>query len=140
MISVIIPMYNGESTIEKCLKALKQQSFNGKFEVIVVDDGSTDNGANLAEKLGVKVIRQKNKGPASARNNGAKIATGDIIVFTDSDCVPSESWLAEMAEPLKDKGITGVQGAYKTKQKKLIARFAQLEIESRYERMKNLNL
>jgi glycosyltransferase involved in cell wall biosynthesis len=137
MISVIIPAYNSEHSIGECLRALKEQQLGEAFEIIVVDDGSTDSTASIVQQAkGVKLVQQKNAGPAKARNAGAEAAKGRIIVFTDSDCAPEKSWLKEMVAPFEDENVAGVQGAYKTRQKELIARFVQLEIEDRYERMK----
>jgi len=62
-------------------------------------------------------------------------AKAEIIVFLDSDCIPASDWLEKMLEPFTEKNVVGVQGAYKTKQKELIARFTQLEINYRYNRM-----
>lgn len=137
MISVIIPAYNAEKTISNCLHALEEQSVKEKFEVIIVDDGSTDRTAETAKGFkGVRVILQANKGPAGARNHGAREACGEILVFTDADCEPAPNWLMEMARPLEDSLVGGVQGAYATRQKEAVARLVQLEIEERYERMK----
>jgi glycosyltransferase involved in cell wall biosynthesis len=89
--SVIVPAYNAESTIGKCLDALERQNIpRDEYEVIVVDDGSTDNMPGIVKRFPVKYISQQNKGPASARNRGAGEAKGEIILFTDSDCVPRE--------------------------------------------------
>lgn len=135
--SVIIPAYNSASTIAECIRALKAQDFQKKdYEIIVVDDGSKDKTAFIAEKEGTKVLRQHNAGPAKARNNGAKFANGKILVFTDADCIAEKNWLQEMLKPFKDPKVIGVQGAYKTAQKSIVARFAQIEIEERYELMK----
>lgn len=138
--SIIIPVFNAEKTIKDTLRALEKQEGIARkdFEVIAVDDGSTDKTIQMARKFrNVKLLKQKHKGPAAARNLGARKAKGDVIVFTDSDCVPESNWLKEMLEPFKDKEIIGVQGAYKTKQKSLIARFGQAEIEERYDKMLN---
>ena len=133
--SIIIPAYNAESTIGECLKALEKQSFKD-FEVIVIDDGSKDKTSEVAKGFkGVKVFSQKNAGPAKARNLGAKNAKGEIIIFTDSDCVPEKKWLEETLKPMKDPKIAGVQGTYKTSQKEIVARLIQLEIEQRHEKM-----
>jgi len=132
--SVIIPAYNEEKTIGKTLESLKKQSFRD-FEIIVVDDGSKDGTAEIAKKNGAKVIKQKNAGPAAARNNGARNAKGEIVVFIDADCVADERWLEHMLKPFSDKEVAGVQGAYKSNQKSLVARFTQLDIEDRYKRL-----
>ena len=134
--SVIIPVRNGSRTMQECLEALLAQNLGQGFEVIVVDDGSTDNTAGIVEKYPrAKLIKQKPLGPAEARNNGAENADGEIIVFTDADCVPEKNWLFEMLRPFSDKNVAGVQGAYKTRQTGLMARFTQIEIEYRYKKM-----
>lgn len=133
--SIIIPAYNAEKTLEKCLAALREQSF-GDFETIVVDDGSKDSTKKIAKSFKeVKLLEQANAGPATARNNGATQAKGEIIVFLDSDCVAEKNWLEEMLAPLENNEIAGVQGTYKNKQKELIARFTHLEIEKRHSKM-----
>lgn len=136
MISVIIPVYNGEKTIGECLNSLIDQT-KKPDEIIVIDDGSKDKTKNTVKTFeNVILLEQEHKGPAVARNLGARNAKGDILLFTDSDCVPDKNWLEEMMKPFENEVIVGVQGRYKTKQKELIARFSQLEIEDRYERMK----
>jgi len=135
VISVVVPVYSGEETLGRCLDALLDQDYEGEYEIIVVDDGSTDRTRELVAKYPVKLLEQKHHGPAAARNFGARGAEGEIVVFTDADCVPEKSWLREMLRPLRDENIAGVQGAYKTDQGELTARFVQYEIEERYERM-----
>ncbi len=135
--SVIIPVYNAETTLSLCLKALSHQSVAKEdYEVIVIDDGSTDNTSNIAKKFNVNYISQTNQGPATARNKGARAARGDIILFTDSDCIPDHSWIKEMVSPFKDSDVVAVKGIYKTSQKELAARFAQAEFEDRYDLLK----
>lgn len=139
MISVIIPIYNGEGVIADCLESLLNQNYpKNKYEIIVVDDGSTDNTVNVVSKFkGVKLIRQKHRGPAAARNLGVKKSKGNIVLFTDADCVPSKNWIKNMLEPFKNKEIVGVAGTYKTLNKKsLIARFVGYEITKRHEKLK----
>ncbi|MDA8141155.1 MAG: glycosyltransferase [Desulfobacteraceae bacterium] len=134
MISVIIPAYNAEKTIAACLESLIRQSLPvTAYEVIVVDDGSSDATAQIIQRFPVTLIRQKNQGPAAARNAGAEAARGDIIVFTDSDCELEELFLFNITRPFADPAIAGVQGRYQTRQKSLTARFCQYEIEERYE-------
>jgi len=137
--SVIIPVRNGAGCILNCLRAVYYQEFDGEFEVIVVDDGSTDNTAALVSGKFPKALflRQKPLGPAAARNNGAKRARNEIIVFTDADCVPSRNWLKEMLEPFSNSDVAGVQGAYTSRQQETIAQFTQMETEYRYEKMKS---
>lgn len=139
MISVIIPARNAENTIRECLQAvLHQESLEPgqDYEVIVVDDGSTDNTAVIAESNRVMVIRQSNRGPAAARNSGAKLAKGSLLAFTDADCAPCSTWLRDLTQPFQNPTVVGVKGIYRTQQTNLVARFVQLEYEYKYERMK----
>ena len=143
-ISVVIPVYNAEDTIIDCLDSLAEQTINKEYyEVICIDDGSTDRTSKLLKKYiqiaNYKIFNQINSGPARARNEGAELAVGDIILFTDSDCILDRNWISEMIKPLEDKSIAGVQGAYKTKQISIIALFDQIDIESRYNKMKKKN-
>ena len=136
MISVIIPAYNSEKTISRCISSLVNQTIKPD-EIIIVDDGSTDKTCDAVRSYkNVRLLEQKHKGPAAARNLGAKKAKGDILLFTDADCVPTGTWVAEMSKPFDDKEISGVQGRYKTEQTRLVARFVQLEIDDRYDRMR----
>ncbi len=132
--SIIIPAYNAETTIVLCLEAVLAQSLpRSQYEVIVVDDGSTDATSKIIRNFPVLYIHQENQGPAAARNKGAQIATGNIILFTDADCVPDHYWLEEMVSPFSGpEKISGVKGAYKTAQHALTARFAQAEFEDRF--------
>ena len=134
--SVIIPAYNSEKTIGQCLEALSNQTAGRlDYEIIVVDDGSTDRTAEIAGKYtGIKLLKQGNAGPAAARNNGAKAAQGDIILFTDADCVPDPDWINQMLLPFeKEQDLCGAKGIYKTRQKELAARFVQIEYQDKYD-------
>ncbi len=134
---MIVPVYNNQAYINKCLEALLKQTYEHKdYEVIVVDDGSCDNTANIVKACTVKYIYQTNQGPAAARNRGVKEAEGEIILFTDSDCMPDSNWISEMLKPFKDMDVAAVKGAYRTEQKRIMARFAQLEFEERFEMLK----
>ncbi len=136
LVSVIVPAYNAAATLPACLAALQQQDFpHSQYEIIVVDDGSTDATAALAEAAGVKVIRQRNAGPAAARNAGAAAACGELLLFTDADCAPEPGWLAALAAALAEPDVAGAKGAYLTRQTALVPRFTQLEYEDRYDRM-----
>ena len=142
-VSVIVPVYNAEKIILRLLKALEKQSFAEPFEVIICDDGSKDNTLKVVKefakksKLKIRTFANPHRGPAWQRNFGARKAKGEIIVFTDSDCVPGKNWLREMIKPILNREAVGVQGTYKTLNKEsLIARFEGYEIEKRHERMK----
>lgn len=138
--SVIVPAYNSERTIGQCLEALTNQTFSrSNYEIILVDDGSTDRTAEIAGKYtGIRLIKQNNTGPAAARNNGAKAAKGDIILFTDADCIPDPDWVEQMILLFeKDQDLCGVKGIYKTRQKELAARFVQIEYQDKYDLLRN---
>jgi GT2 family glycosyltransferase len=138
LISIIIPTYNGRLRIKHTIEALLTQDFKDEYELIVVDDGSSDQTADLVRSYdrGIKVISQPNQGPGEARNNGARHAQGEIILFTDDDCIPEKNWLQEMLRPFsEDAEIVGVKGRYRTEQKEIIARFVQLEYEDKYDYM-----
>ncbi len=132
-VTVIVPAYNARATLQRCLDALRNQTYPQDLRrVIVVDDGSTDDTRKIAEKSGVKVLVQPNKGPAAARNLGAREAQSEIILFTDSDCEPLHDWIAEMVAPFSDRGVAGAKGFYVTNQSSLTARFVQAEYETKY--------
>jgi glycosyltransferase involved in cell wall biosynthesis len=138
--SIVIPSYNSAKHLPKLIEAINLQTTK-PHEIIIVDDGSYDNTTEIITTLKkkyklLKYFKTKNSGPAKARNFGAMKSKGSIIIFTDSDCLPQKTWLAEMLKPFLDKTVGGVQGAYKTKQKELVARFSQIEIEERYEKMR----
>lgn len=146
-VSVVIPVFNGEKVIGECIEALLNQETKHNYEIIVVNDGSRDRTEKIVKEMQeknkgkknkkIKYLFQENKGPAHARNNGAGNATGEIIIFTDADCVASPNMVEELVKPIEEsKGeIVGVQGSYKTKQRELVARFGQIEIEERYRLM-----
>lgn len=135
-ISVIIPVYNGGEKLQKCVNALKQQNTSRPYEIIIVDDGSTDEGLRKVEEKGFRVFKQANQGPAAARNLGVANANGKIVLFTDADCEPTADWIEQMVRYLEDPSISAVKGAYLTRQTKIVPRFVQIEYESKYERMK----
>lgn len=137
--SIIIPTFNGASRIVGCLDSLMKQTAGRDVEILVVDDGSTDNTAKVvAGYSSVRLINQGNAGPASARNRGALEARGTILLFTDDDCVPMPDWLEAMLGPFKDQDVIGAKGVYRTHQKSLTARFVQIEYEDKYRLMAGL--
>jgi len=112
MISIIIPTYNRKKSLQKTLKVLQNQSYKD-FEIIVVDDGSSDSTENFIKTNypQIKFLKQNNQGPGTARNTGIKKAQGEIIAFTDDDCVPNKNWLKNALPYFKDPKIIAVEGA-----------------------------
>ena len=111
MISVIIPVYNVEKYIEKCLKSVVNQTYKN-LEIIIVNDGTKDNSMDIVEKYKddrFVIINQENKGLSSARNAGLDVATGEYIKFMDSDDYMSLTWIEESVNEIeKDISLSGV--------------------------------
>jgi glycosyltransferase involved in cell wall biosynthesis len=102
-VSVVVPVYNGAATIADCLRALGEQSLpNDAYEIIVVDDGSTDGTVDIAREFDVRLILQDHKGAPAARNAGIRAAFGRWVAFTDSDVIPSRTWLARLLRRVED--------------------------------------
>ena len=96
-VSIIIPNYNGALLVSRCLDSVFNQNGNFDLEVLVVDDGSTDNSITLLEGYNapLKILQQKNQGPAAARNKGIKNATGKYLAFLDADDYWEPAFLKE---------------------------------------------
>jgi glycosyltransferase involved in cell wall biosynthesis len=114
MISVIIPTYNEEKNIEKCLKSFYEQTLpRESFEIIVVDGNSNDRTIEIAKKYADKVTRQSSEGVGGARNDGVGIAEGAIIASTDADCVPYREWLENIQARFEEENVVAVTGFLK---------------------------
>lgn len=135
-VSVIVPAHNAADTIVDCLHAIYAQRDATATEIIVIDDGSTDETARLAEAAGATIIRQARGRPAAARNAGIRAARGEIICCTDADCAPTPEWLARLTAPFADSSIAAAKGSYATRQREIVARFVQLEYEDKYDYMR----
>jgi glycosyltransferase involved in cell wall biosynthesis len=142
--SVIVPVYNGATVIGHCLDALAAQTVaSDQFEIIVVDDGSLDDTGQQVERWAsrhpgcqVRQVRQQHAGPAAARNQGAGIAQAPLLLFTDADCQPAPGWVQALLNGFAGpEPPAGLMGTYRSEQRSLAARFAQLEFEDRYRRM-----
>lgn len=140
--SVVIPLYNGAAHITACLDGLAAQTAPAD-EIIVVDDGSTDASAATVRAwqrahpaCPLRLVEQLNGGPSSARNRGARAASGDLLLFTDADCVPAPGWVAAFAAALNQPAGHGApdaaMGCYAGPQASAAAAFAQLEFDERY--------
>jgi len=112
-LSVVVPVFNGGRSLERCLRGLRS-SVGVEFEVVVVDDGSTDASHRVAESFGARVIRHDApKGPAAARNAGAEAARAPIVFFLDADVVPHPDTLAKaLARFDADHGLAALFGSY----------------------------
>lgn len=111
-ISIIIPAYNSEKTIGACLSSIYNSHFKN-FEVIIVNDNSKDNTSKIAKKFPCKIIELKqNKGPANARNKGAEISRGEILLFLDSDTEMLSNTLDEIVKSFKKEETVSVSGIY----------------------------
>ena len=96
MISVIIPVYNGEKYISECIESVLKQTFRD-FEIIVINDGSTDNTAEICRKFkNIRYFYQENKGVSKAREKGLQVSKGEYITFIDSDDTIKSDFLETM--------------------------------------------
>jgi glycosyltransferase involved in cell wall biosynthesis len=140
-VSVIIPAYNCEKTIAAAVNGCLAQRYP-HVEVVVVDDGSSDaTAAILGTFKRIRWIKQLNKGPACARNAGAKIASGQFLAFTDSDCVAHEDWLEKLMACFAQENVGAVAGSYGiTNTESILARCIQAEIEYRHRRFSAENI
>lgn len=115
-VSIIIPTFNRRKSLQRMLDSLFAQTFpQENFEIVLVNDGSTDDTERTILDLkkshpNICYIKQLNKGIASARNNGINNSKGDIIGFTDDDCIVDPSWIQNAVESFKNNELCGVQG------------------------------
>ena len=112
-VSVIVPMYNCEKTIKRCVDSILNQTYK-KVEIILIDDGSSDDTFNFCmgeyHKISrVKIIKQKNMGPSAARNRGLKIAQGEYIIFVDSDDYIDENFIESLMNNKSENKLIGTQ-------------------------------
>jgi len=110
--SIIIPVHNGEDTLPDTFRSI-QNLEGSSYELIVVDDASTDGSAKLAEQAGAKVISLKqNSGPATARNQGSKAAQADYLLFTDSDVLIPKTLLIDVKYCFQRTEADAIQGTF----------------------------
>lgn len=110
LVSVVIPAFNAAGTLAQALKALRSQSAAPSYEIIVVDNASTDQTASIAHTFGAIVVYQPIRGPAAARNSGLRVASGEIVAHMDADTVPSRKWLSFLIEPFSNPTTLLVAG------------------------------
>lgn len=112
-VSVILPVYNAESTVRTAIEALLRQDYPPeKMEIIVVDDGSTDHSREIVSRYPVKLVcHDYNKGDSAARNTGARNAIGEILMTTDADDRVCESWVRNLVEGYEHPDVGAVVGS-----------------------------
>ena len=131
-ISVLIPAFNCADSLAKCIQSISEQTVD-PLEIIVIDDGSTDDTAIVAEQFeAARVVRRAEQGGAgAARASGARVAKGDVLAFIDSDCIAPPDWIRNIgAEFGKNPNLGGVGGMYRhCHTKSLISIFGKFEEE-----------
>ncbi|MBU1200732.1 glycosyltransferase family 2 protein [Patescibacteria group bacterium] len=130
-ISVVIPVLNADSVLEKCLHSISIQDYpKEKIEIIIADGGSTDKTLEIAKKFKAKIINNPLKTGESGKAIGVKKATGDLVALIDSDNIlPSKTWLKKMVKPFTDKTIIAsepIKYTYRKKDSYLTRYFASL--------------
>ena len=111
-VSVVVCTYNGANHLAETLTALTKQSYpQSSLEIIVIDDGSTDDTANIAAQFNVQLVAHgHNRGLGVGRNSGITAARGEIIAFTDDDCLPDSNWLESLILPYSDATVMATGG------------------------------
>lgn len=108
-VSVVVCCYNAGATLDECLEGLGRLDYPD-YEVIVVDDGSTDDTAAIASRHDVRLIRTRNRGLSRARNTGIEASSGELVAFIDSDAHPDVHWLTQLALTFDGSDFVGVGG------------------------------
>jgi peptidoglycan/xylan/chitin deacetylase (PgdA/CDA1 family) len=111
-ISIVVPAYNEEDMIASCICSLKQQDYNGKYEIIVVNNASTDRTAEIAGSLGATVVNENRRGYVHALRAGFNAATGDIIACTDADSRVPCNWLSTFSNRLAEPATIACSGVF----------------------------
>jgi glycosyltransferase involved in cell wall biosynthesis len=118
-VSIIVPALNEEQMIRDCLLSLVHLEYpKERREILVVDNGSTDRTAEIVSSFPVQYLYEKRIGPPAARNRGIGASKGELIAFTDADCIASRAWLSELVKAFEAKDVGAVAGevvAYPTK-------------------------
>lgn len=130
-ISVVVACRNEGRTLCACLDALALQD-HPDFEIIVVDGGSTDGSMDIVSAHELMLLHDPGDGPATARNVGIAAATGEIIAFTDGDCVPRFDWLTRLATHFDDPTVAGVSGGLRLPRGTLLGRLEDNDARVHY--------
>lgn len=105
-VSVVVPFYNSKRFIERCIEGMLRQSYpREQYEILMIDNNSTDASAETVRRYpGIRLLSEPKQGAYAARNRGLQEARGDIIAFTDADCIPSQDWLNEIVKAIAQPG------------------------------------
>jgi cellulose synthase/poly-beta-1,6-N-acetylglucosamine synthase-like glycosyltransferase len=129
IVSVVVPVWNGAATIRPLLDSLLKIHYpKPKIEIIVVDGASTDKTRQIVEEYPVRLLIEKKKGPNAARNTGITHATGELIAFTDSDCVVSKTWIKKAVDNFSDSSVGCVGGGIKSLNDNFLSRYASISV------------
>jgi cellulose synthase/poly-beta-1,6-N-acetylglucosamine synthase-like glycosyltransferase len=128
-VTVIVPVRNGEPTIQPLLDSLQKLDYDrDKVEVIVVDGNSTDKTREIVKKYPVKLVIEDREGLNLARNVGIKCSNGEIVAFTDSDCIVPPNWITKIVENFKDPKVSCVGGSAKALNSDFVSQYADNSI------------
>lgn len=125
-VTVVVPAYNSQGTIAACIESLLNlQYLREKLEIIIVDNGSSDDTATIASRYPVRVLKENRRGAAAARNRGIREARGEYIAFTDSDCQVGPDWLHKLVRAAIENKSLAVGGRIVNAVSSPIARFTE---------------
>lgn len=132
--SIVIPCRNERPRLEACLDALEVQDHpRRQFEIVIVDGGSTDGCGALALRRGVQLLTDEGKGPAAARNIGIRASRGEIVAFTDADCVPRYDWLTRLGDAFDaDPDVGAIAGGLRLPRASLLGRLEDNDARLHY--------
>ena len=130
-VSIIVPVYNVELYIEDCLNSLLNQTYSN-YEIILINDGSTDNSIEICSKYNdqkIKIFNQNNKGVSIARNVGISLATGQYIMFVDADDMVSEKYIENLIKSIEETNTDMVVCGYTKEKAELVNKKNSQEIK-----------
>lgn len=115
LVSIVIPTYNAEKYILRIVNTLIHRKASFDYEIIIVDDASSDKTPKILKEISIKnkiriFLKDKQDGPYACRNFGVSVAQGNILVFTEADCLPASHWLQKMTMPILNRKAKAVQG------------------------------
>src|SRR2546421_3245342 len=132
-VSVVVPFRNAERHVGRCLRALESQlPFGGSYEIVMVNDASTDGSAAIVGRFPARLVSENGRGAYAARNRGVALSTGSTIAFTDSDCEPGSDWLRQIAQAMADPAVAVIVGARRPAGRSFV-----LSLIAAYERAKD---